>query len=55
MLMCDYTTLITVISIHKHTTKFIFAVITRMAQITMDGVHKSYSLYNAIVLLYIHA
>ena len=39
MLMCAHTTLITVISIDNCTSKFIFSVITRMAQNTMHGVH----------------
>ena len=43
MLMCDYTTLITVISIDNCTTKLIFSVITRMAQNTMHGVRKPYA------------
>ncbi len=38
MLMCDYTTLITVISIDNCTTTFTFSVLTRMAQNTMHGV-----------------
>ena len=40
VLMCDHTTLITVISIDNCTSKFIFSVITRMAQNTMHGVRR---------------
>jgi hypothetical protein len=52
MLMCAYITLITVISIHNHTTKFIFSVIIRMAQNTMDGVRIATVMHNTIELMY---